>query len=366
MAAAARTWLVAALLALAQQPRAQAAALRVAAPAYALTGWAQDAATVEADTAIELTLVLNGQRHSELRRAAREVSDPASPRYGQYLSQREVDELTAPRPEHVAAVHAWLSAAPGVTFTVVSSTDIAVAASAGAASALLRTSFHAVTRVDGSGPTLVRAADYELPDVVRPAVSTVFGLHGLPLPGRAVGPAAGPKRRRLQPPPVPGPPAANITPAIVREAYGATHAHGGNHTRQAVVEFQNQQMNDTDLVDFFNRFVESDLFTPGVDDTVSKFVGLHAENSQGLEAALDVQYLMGVAPKVPTEFWEFPAPDFGADMNFWTTQLLATKEDPPLVWSVSYGFQGNLSSVHILDQDVAAVDLNLAKLAARG
>jgi hypothetical protein len=174
------------------------------------------------------------------------------------MSQAEVDELTAPRPEHAAAVRAWLSAAaPGVTFSELSSTDIAVSASAAAASALLRTSFHPVTRDAGDGPTLVRAADYELPDEVGSAVATVFGLPGLPLPSRAlITPAgSGSPRRRLQPPPVPGPPAANVTPAVVRAAYGATDAHGHNHTRQAVVEFQNTQMNSTDLKTFFRAFV---------------------------------------------------------------------------------------------------------------
>ena len=83
------------------------------------------------------------------------------------------------------------------------------------------------------------------------------------------------------------------------------------------------------------------------------------------KAELDVQYLMGVAPGIATEFWEVAGQDFGSDLNSWTTTLLSTV-DPPLVWSVSYGWQGNLSDVHITESDVAAVEFNLAQLAARG
>jgi subtilase family serine protease len=137
---------------------------------------------------------------------------------------------------------------------------------------------------------------------------------------------------------------------------------GHNLTRQAVVEFQGEFMNTSDLSVFFRRFVPD--YTAG-DDVVSRFVGPHHEDSKGIEAELDVQYLMGVAPGVHTEFWEFPSQDFGSDLNAWTTQVLVTK-DAPLVWSVSYGWQGNLSLVHTKAADVEAIEINLAKLAARG
>ena len=47
-------------------------------------------------------------------------------------------------------------------------------------------------------------------------------------------------------------------------------------------------------------------YTAGTDDVVSKFVGKHTENSQGVEAELDIQYIMGPAVGIKTEFWEFP------------------------------------------------------------
>ena len=38
---------------------------------------------------------------------------------------------------------------------------------------------------------------------------------------------------------------------------------------------------------------------------VSKFVGDAADSSAKIEASLDIQFIMGVAPGVKTEFWLF-------------------------------------------------------------
>lgn len=113
----------------------------------------------------------------------------------------------------------------------------------------------------------------------------------------------------------------------------------------------------------FKRYVAQ--YTEGTDDVVSKFVGKHTENSAGVEAELDIQYIMGPAVGVKTEFWEFPGQDFGADLNQWTSNL-TSQPDVPIVHSVSYGWQGNLSQINVKDSDVATIDSNLAKMAALG
>ena len=43
----------------------------------------------------------------------------------------------------------------------------------------------------------------------------------------------------------------------------------------------------------------------------------------------------------------------GADLNQWTSNL-TSQDDVPIVHSVSYGWQGNLSQIHIKDSDVEA------------
>merc|ERR1712038_670944 len=97
-----------------------------------------------------------------------------------------------------------------------------------------------------------------------------------------------------------------------------------------------------------------------------KFVGDPGEGSSETEADLDVQYIMGVAPGVLTEFWYFKSMDFCGDLKNWTQIILAT-ENPPLVHSVSYGWQGNMTTLTGCKiANVDDVDIEFTKLAARG
>ena len=74
---------------------------------------------------------------------------------------------------------------------------------------------------------------------------------------------------------------------------------------------------------------------------------------------------MGVAPGVLTEFWGFQQHEFCGDLQQFTQKILDT-EDAPNVFSISYGWQGNLSEIGCQDNEVQAVDVNFQKLAARG
>ena len=85
----------------------------------------------------------------------------------------------------------------------------------------------------------------------------------------------------------------------------------------------------------------------------------------GVEAALDIQFLMGVAPGVKTEFWEWAPSDFCADLHNYTETLLAD-DAVPISNSISYGWQGNLSALHCVAAQVDVIDTNWAKLAAKG
>jgi len=318
-----------------------------------VNGCHKSAATVRADAQIQVTLVVKEQGAEAVRRTALAVSDPASPSYGEYLSANQIRALTAPKTQDMAAVTIWLNAS-SVEYQTRHS-NVVSSMSVETASKLFSTEFHVAAHLV-SGQSLIRASDYELPTTVEDSLSTVFGLHGLPLPPRQAivaashGPPAGP---------------AKVTPDVIASTYGISgvKVSRSDKNRQAVAEFQGQNMNSTDLKVMFKATVQK--YEEGTDDVVSKFVGLHKEDSHGVEAELDIQYIMGPAVGIKTEFWEFPGNDFGADLNSWSTMILSDAK-APLVHSVSYGWQGNLSQIHVKDSDVAAVDANLQKLASMG
>ena len=120
-------------------------------------------------------------------------------------------------------------------------------------------------------------------------------------------------------------------------------------------------MNKTDLATMFDEVVPT---AQEGDEVVSKFVGAPYKEGSGVEAALDIQYIMGVMPGVATEFWEWPDMDFCGDLANFTAKLLVP--GGPLVMSISYGWQGNLSRVGCKPAELKTVDANWAKLAAAG
>ena len=110
---------------------------------------------------------------------------------------------------------------------------------------------------------------------------------------------------------------------------------------------------DSDLTQFFKNYVPN---AAAGDDKVYKFVGDPGEGNPGVEASLDIQYIMGVAPGVKTEFWYFASNDFCGDLKNWTSMLLSN-DDVPLVTSVSYGWQGDLKQIGCKESDVTDVDI---------
>ncbi len=329
-------------------------------------GWVDDAAGADPPTPLRYTVRLRESNLPRLRAAALAVSDPASPRYGKFLTGEQIADMTAPSREHLASTLHWVRGERGCAVTVkgdnasrhllhVSCHNVR------AAERLFRTKFRRLRHVQ-SRQTTLRAGKYSVPA----GVLTVFGLHDLP---------------HWTPPPEPVPlsgaaeadSAVKVTPAVILANYNATNiakVRPNTTNKQAVVSiFGAQTMAPADLETFFSTLVQA-KYRPGVDDKVSRFVGAPgtvtpAEVIQR-EASLDIQYIMGVAPGIPTEFWKFAYPaSFCGMVHNWTTTLV-DEPNPPLVNSLSYGWQGNLSKIGCLDAMLDAVDIDLTKIAAKG
>lgn len=334
------------------------------APGYS-GGWRVDELRAVAPaSSVRFSLALRPQREdaqAEIERIAMRVSDPRSARYGKYLSGSAIAELSAPAPQSIAVVEAWLSAVPGVTFRRTNEI-VSVDGAVDALEQLLRTRFHRVVNT-AHGQSRVRAGAFLLPDAVEQAVAAIFGLHGLPLPPR---PAA--RRRSRIPHPQQEP--ANITPSVLIRTYGVSSViPAANSTnRQAVAEFQGQCMNQSDLRTFWQTFVMNQVAGATEEDaTVVKYRGEnYNDQCEGeTQPSLDIQYMMGISPGIETWFYDQASMDFCADLKAWT-QLLLQDDDAPLVNSVSYGWQGNLTQVQCSADLVTSIDNDFAKLAAKG
>ena len=295
---------------------------------------------------------LKQQNMDKIKQIALDVSNPKSGQYGKYLTQSEIDELTKPDKKDVATVRKFIETSSSKKCTATLKKEIldVECENAHIVQNMLKTKFHVLQNRKKRAQNLLRAKDFYLPIDVNDKVHGIFGLHGLPLPPRKkIDASSGP---------------ASVTPSVIEQVYHIKDAKvsGSSKNRQAVAEFQGQTMTDSDLTEFFKNYVPK---AASGDDKVYKFVGDPGEGSPGVEASLDIQYIMGVAPGVKTEFWYFASNDFCGDLKNWTGMLLAN-DDVPLVTSVSYGWQGSLSQIGCHEADVTAVDNDFSKLAAKG
>merc|ERR1711907_413437 len=312
-------------------------------------GWADDHSNAALNR-VKFTIQLRERQMDQLRDIALAVSDPRSPTYGNHLSQADIDKLTSPSKSDVDAVRAWLNQEGVSVVSVWKNRSFLVEASVAGAEQLLSTSFRRL-RNTKTGQTAIRASSYTIPALVSGSVSAIFGLHGLPLPPKSPNPTLPTKP-------------ADVTPAVLASQYNieGVAVSRSDKNRQAVAEFQGQTMNSTDLKSFFAKYVPD--AKPG-DEVVSKFVGDEGDKGAQVEASLDIQYIMGVAPGIKTEFWFYDPMDFCADLKKWTSAILSD-DNVPLVHSVSYGWQGPFSQIGCTQANIDAVDADFVKLAAKG
>ena len=321
---------------------------------YERFGWVRQSAG--AYELVKFTLAVHQRNWEKLQQLALGSGTPGSGLYGRHLSKHEIDSLTAPDPEQVRVVAEWLTV-HGAMFTI-RHERIEVQLSLAKAKAMLHTTFGRYRRAHQPTVAILRAdGAFTLPPRVASAVAAVFGLHGMPLPEHPMA---------IRPLQQPCSLDANVTPAVINVTYSLRYATvaRGSTNRQAVAEFQGERMLKSDLNRFFSNYVPD---RAKGDDRVSKFVGSRYKPfipGGDVEAQLDIQYLMGVADGVSTEFWAWEGNDFCGDLYNYTGALLAAA-NPPLVNSISYGWQGNLSELNCLEQ-AGLIDQQLAKLAARG
>lgn len=304
------------------------------------------------ETSIALVIALKQQNLDVLEQTLLRVSDPRDAAYGRHLSHMEVQRLVAPQQESVQAVLDWLrehsvDLAHGLAISP-NADFVRVVVPVSLAERMLQAEFHHFQHA-ASGHAVHRlAAPYTLPARLAAHVDFVGPTVRFPRVQRAA--------LRLN-----ALPDAAVTPAMLRQLYNVGAAEGRSPDNlQAVAQFLEQYYSPSDLAAFFARF-----YQPAVGRNVSRVQGPNTPSQPGMEATLDIQYIMALGGNVSTEFWSFPgrAPDNPENEPFLDWLLaIASDPHPPHVFSVSYG--DNEDSV--TPQYAARVNAEFQKAGARG
>eukprot|EP01013_Petalomonas_cantuscygni_P013635 TRINITY_DN280_c0_g1_i2.p1 TRINITY_DN280_c0_g1~~TRINITY_DN280_c0_g1_i2.p1 ORF type:complete len:549 (-),score=141.96 TRINITY_DN280_c0_g1_i2:221-1828(-) len=309
-----------------------------------LTGWS---VVGKADGSKPVRVMFSLKKDmSRMDATLKAVADPDSARFREWVSPSEALRLRSPTgSKHVAS---WL-AAHNIPFR--QTNDVVTAEmNVAEAEALFGTTILAV-KSETDGSLYHHALDLHAPSNVTESVAAVYGLHGKPLP---------PKPKRVSN--LRSGVAIPIGPTEIRQQYKVTgRGSGSTKVRQAVAEFQGQYANDADLKSFFTNLVPN---AQSGDDTIYAYKG-NQGSGYGVEALLDIEYIMGIAPGVKTEFWAWRNFDFCSDLKNWTTTII-NDADAPLVHSVSYGWQGDLSQIGCTTDEITDVDNDFKTLATRG
>lgn len=334
------------LLVLAKEERSF---LERAAPLPLPVGWKRltSLALTESTREINLIFALKNRNMDKLDEIFWAVSDPKNEKYGQHLSLAQLAELTGATDETLNEILTWL-ASYGVTGHVLQSRDLIKATvSVALASKMFNVEYHSYIHTPSGMEIDTTVGPYSLPSNIADKLDLVSGIVGFPYPFY-------PHYNIGKPLYYPD----QIDPTVIRTRYNVSNdtvcTNKGN--AQAVAEFQSQFYSPTDLQKFWTDYVDYAPFTP-----VYQIVGTNNADRPGIEASLDIEYIMSVAPECETWFYSYASFNFLDDLLTWVGDI-ENETSPPWVHSVSYGEQGNYPS----DAYVDNLNDQFQKIGARG
>lgn len=289
---------------------------------------------------ILLTFALKQQNIDKLKEKLEQLSNPASSQYGKYLSLDQLSRMIQPSKKTLQAVWAWLGNLGVQDCSTVQTLDFlnCFTSSSTAEKLLSGSKFN---RYTNGHQTLIRSlAKYRVPDELAEHIDFVGGMHRFPSQKTVISKAWKVGQHRK----------ANVhlgvTPAVVRKRYNLTASDVGSHgnNSQAVAQFLEQYFHQLDLAEFMQLFGRGFSHHTAVDHIVGHQGGIRA----GLEASLDVEYIMSTGANIST--WVFS--NTGRHQSQepfldWIT-LLSNMSSLPWVHTISYGDDEDSLSVAYL------------------
>lgn len=309
---------------------------------------------VDPSETLSLTFALRQQNVARLAALVEEVSTPGSPAYGKFLSLDEVRALVAPSPRTVGALHKWLQSHDVQDCHEVGTRDFlrCLMPASTAEHLLPGAQFH---RFGKGELRVIRSPQrYTLSEEMAEHLDFVGGLHRFPSERTPVNRAWATKKR------VRAAFHLGVTPAVIRKRYNLTDGDVGlcPNSSQACAQFLEQYFHQADLAEFMQLFGKDFPHRSSIDQVV----GHQGRGKAGLEASLDVEYLMSTGANIST--WVFSNAGRHESQEPFLDWLLVLSNLTTLPWvhSVSYGDDEDSLSRAYMER----VNVEFQKAAVRG
>ncbi|KAI0733779.1 family S53 protease [Fomitopsis betulina] len=331
------------------------------------------------DQTLSLRIGLTQGNLTGLYDALYEVSDPTSAKYGQHLSKDEVAAFVAPTSDSVAAVTAWLEE-HGLSATNASPAGdwLSVNVNVGQANSLLLADYSLFTH-DDTGSETIRTLEYSLPADVQAHVACIHPTTTFPITidhspileswtrREDTGVVEAHPVDPINPTnPVDVTPCGsgnpNMVPECLQAMYGIPTTPATQASNQiAVTGYDNLYALQADLQTFLTRF-RTDVSNSTTYSVISVNNGTDPQwrETAGVEANLDIEYVVGLATNVNASFITVGGSFDDALLD--AANYLLSMENPPQVVSTSYGDNESALSPKLAD----AICTAYAQLGARG
>eukprot|EP00039_Didymoeca_costata_P025071 m.12228 g.12228 ORF g.12228 m.12228 type:complete len:635 (-) comp4620_c0_seq1:37-1941(-) len=318
----------------------------LASPTASLYGGWKDAGEALATASVPMHFALRHAAEAEdaLHSMFLDVSDPLSSNYGNHLTKEELQKLIPPAPGSVEYTKAWCLEHEFSCDLVGSGDIMKVSASVAAVNSAFGVVMHKFQHDRHPTYILRTLDDFEIPSLLSAHVQAVTGIEQFPnLNFRQVSSGA-----------------PQVTPSLLRAAnmYNISeNASPASKASQALVEFQGQGYLPSDLADFEQKFNLPAQKLRNVN-------GPGANESAGVEASLDVQYIIATGTGVPTDFYLHAGGEF--DVLGWASFVMG-QTNPALVWSMSYGEGVNGGNGGVIKPDyVHSFNTQMEQFGVRG
>jgi tripeptidyl-peptidase-1 len=269
---------------------------------------------------VKLVFAVKQSNKEKLKEKFLSVSDPMSPEYGKHWTLEQIHALVRPSDEALNSVNQWLTQFKDITITdrndfIIVDTNVQTAES------MLQCKYHIWTHKKNQNVKLLRSATpYSLPSEVAVHVDFVGGVRHFPKLRKLI---VNNKRNAQQD--------LQVTPRMLKDRYLIGDAVGkSSNNSQAVAQFLGQYFSEADLQEFFILLLQS-----AVGDAPT-IVGPN-DLIAGVEASLDIEYIMSTGQSIPTTFWSTDGlHDEQEPFLQWLIDIDNTTK-PPFLFSVSYG-----------------------------
>ncbi|XP_075773419.1 tripeptidyl-peptidase 1 isoform X2 [Pelodiscus sinensis] len=322
-------------------------------------GWSHVGRVAPSDELV-LIFALRQQNVEQLAKLVGRVSDLDSPQYGKYLSLEELRMLVQPSRLTLSTVHKWLVAYGIKGCKTISTMDFleCVMPACMAERLLPGAQFHRY--VSGQRSAVRSPVPYSLPEELAEHIDFVGGLHRFPAQSMVVNTPLGKQDMAARHQHGRAAFHLGVTPSVIRQRYNLTERDVGAspNNSQACAQFLEQYFHPADLAEFMQLFARSF----GHRSQVDQVVGHQGSGKAGLEASLDVEYIMSSGANISTWVFSNAGRHESQEPFLAWLLLLSNMSSVPWVHSVSYGdYEDSLSRAYL-----ERVNVEFMKAAVRG